>query len=78
MIAQELSLIAGQRLQSLTLAVTHAGGRFAVTSPSSWVHFASFMLATSPEDRVKAILALNYSKKFLKENYEKVSCSFSF
>jgi hypothetical protein len=74
MIAQEITVLAGSRLLSLTLAVTHAGGPSSFTGPSSWPYFASFMLASTPEDRVKTLLALNYSKKFLKDNYEKVPC----
>lgn len=55
MIAQELALLLsepqsddpGIRVRSLTLAVTHAGGRYAVSPASGWYHLLNFSIGTS-------------------------------
>lgn len=69
MIAQELSLLLSpQRIASLTLAVTHAGGRFAVALPVSSVpDMLRWAVARNKEEKVRALLPFCYSKKFLKK-----------
>jgi pimeloyl-ACP methyl ester carboxylesterase len=72
MIAQELSFLIGfDRVISLTLAVTHAGGIYALGVPISTVHRLFYWIAgRSKADRVLRLLPLCYSPEFLKEYHD--------
>lgn len=70
MIAQELALLDPKRFLSLTLAVTHAGGPMGISPISGWPHLLSYAKARSKDGKLKALLNLNFSKKFVGEHFQ--------
>ncbi|KAL6077094.1 AB hydrolase-1 domain-containing protein [Balamuthia mandrillaris] len=79
MIAQELvNIILSTKdspisLSSLTLAVTHAGGRNAVALPvRTWPKLLPWILCTQEEDKIKALVPLCYSADYLQRNQEEL------
>jgi len=69
MIAQELAMmLPPQRISSLALAVTHAGGRDAIALPITSVpYMVRWAMARTKEEKVRALLPFCYSQKFLQE-----------
>jgi len=66
MIAQELSLLVPEKLMSLTLIATHAGGWKSYVPP--WQMFASLLrhpFGKGTRDQLRSLLGLVFSEKFL-------------
>jgi pimeloyl-ACP methyl ester carboxylesterase len=83
MISQELALIIPEKLLSLTLIATHAGGWWSYVPP--WQMFSSFLrhpFGKGTREQLRSLMGLVFSEKFLdlpgkKENFSIINGEYS-